>query len=87
MRSILPGFTASLLFRNVNAHYQQQFADHGAKRDTIVRTGLESFPSSGSSTRKRPLEKRGRSRRQKSHTTYAILRGGRFTLPRKDPRQ
>ena len=52
-----------------------------------LRTGLESFPSSGSSTRERPLEKRGRSRMQKSHTTYAILRGGRFTLPRNDPRQ
>jgi len=24
---------------------------------------------------------------QKSHPTYAILRGGRFTLPRNDPRQ
>ena len=47
-----------------------------------LRTGRESLPSSGSSTRLRPQGKRGRSHVQKANTTYAILRSGRFTLPR-----
>jgi hypothetical protein len=39
-----------------------------------LRTGLESFPSSGSSIPERPHEKRGRSRiQQQMNTTYSIL--------------
>ena len=37
-----------------------------------LRTGLESFPSSGSSTQKRPLEQRGRSLIPVQNKTYSI---------------
>src|ERR1700687_169898 len=43
-----------------------------------LRTGLEGFPSSGSSTPKRPLEKRGRGLIQKPNKTCSILACCRF---------